>query len=491
MDSQFEVAAECGKLSLASVARCTGNGIVYDSGDMHVAASSAFSPTPTENIQLAWLVRLRWLALAGQLLVVAGIEGLLGIALPWGPLAAVLGAEAASNVLCRWAATHWRVTERWLVAVLALDVLLLTALLHMTGGPVNPFSFLYLVHIVLAAVTLQQAAAWALAGLGLLAFGLLFVLPPWPGATVHAHAGHADHLWLHLQGMYVAFAVSAAFVVYFVQRIRQALTEREHELAAARDLAARQAKFAALATMAAGAAHELGTPLSTIAVAAGELEKALAGCAPGALPDVRLIREQVRRCQGILQQLSVEAGQGMGEGVENVPVAELAERLRSRELGGKVKVQVEVSPLLRDRKIAVVRQAFVRAVENLVQNAVQASPDGSTVMVRCGEKNGALVVEVEDHGKGMSPQVLARAGEPFFTTKEPGQGIGLGLFLARTMIEQMGGQLDISSAEGRGTTATLVLPWDGATKHHVATDSRRATLNQFHSEDAADDSRRT
>jgi two-component system sensor histidine kinase RegB len=421
------------------------------------------------------LVRLRWLALLGQLLVVAGIEALLAVRLPWPWIAVVFGAEALSNLVCAGLAKRRPVTEAWLVVILALDVLLLTALLHMTGGPVNPFTFLYLVHIALAAVTLRPVAAWGLTALGLVAFGLLFALPAWPGFSPHEGNLHHDHLWLHLQGMYVAFGVSAVFIVYFVQRVREALAEREKELAAARDLTARQAKFAALATMAAGAAHELGTPLSTIAVAAKEVEKRLANAAEPIQADIRLIREQVRRCQRILHQMAAEAGQGVGEGIEAVPATDLASVLAAESPSKDVPVFVELDVDDPTRRIFVSRQAMARALRNLVRNAVQASPPGAAVHVRFSLRGPRLEIEVADRGRGMAPEVLSRAGEPFFTTKEPGEGIGLGLFLTRTLVEQMGGTLEVQSALGQGTTARIVLPAADATNRHVANPVESAT----------------
>ncbi|MCX8072946.1 MAG: ATP-binding protein [Candidatus Binatia bacterium] len=420
---------------------------------------SEFGGTPAlgpENIQLLWLARLRWLALTGQLLVVTGIEALLSMALPWVALGIVFGVEAASNLLCTWFARRRPVNEWWLVSVLAVDMVLLTALLHMTGGPVNPFSFLYLVHIALAAVTLRQLAAWGLTALGLIGFGLLFVLPPWPGFT--PPAAHHDHLWLHLQGMYVAFGISAVFIVYFVQRVREALAQRERELAAARDLAARQARFAALATMAAGAAHELGTPLSTIAVAARELEKALRDAPEEAAADIRLIRQQVRRCQTILQQMASEAGQGFGENMEMVSLAEFAAAIEEGGATQGAKIAVEVHGADTAQRIPIARQALSRAIANLLRNARQASREGCPIQVRIHTVDGLLRIEVRDHGHGMPAEVLARAGEPFFTTKPPGEGIGLGLFLTRTLVEQMGGQLELESEEGRGTTARILVP---------------------------------
>lgn len=441
------------------------------------AASATNLHTRPENIQLSWLVRLRWLALGGQILLVSGVDVLLGIPLPWVALLGVLGTEAASNLVCAWVANRHPVTERWLVAVLALDIVLLTALLHFTGGPVNPFTFLYLVHIALAAVVVRATAAWTLTGLGLLGFGLLFVLPPWPEGRLlgEVPSAHQDHLWLHLQGMYVAFGLSAVLLVYFIQRVRQALAQREQELGAARDLAARQARFAALATMVAGAAHELGTPLATIAVAARELERVLDGVPEGVRNDLALIRQEVRRCQHILQQMALATGQGTGESVEEVTIGEIAAEL-VREFGGEAeRLVVDVPHSLVGQRIGLVRQAFLRALANLVRNGLQASPAPSPVRVEFRQTGNQLQVEVVDRGAGMSADILARAGEPFFSTKPPGKGIGLGLFLARTMVQQMGGDLDLDSSPGMGTRARVHLPWPPATQSRIVEGNAGAT----------------
>jgi len=301
--------------------------------------------------------------------------------------------------------------------------------------------------------------------MALLAFGLLFVLPSWVGyPSATGDGGHGDHLWFHLQGMYVAFAVSAGFIVYFVQRLRQALAERERELALVRDLAERQAKFAALATVAAGAAHELGTPLSTIAVAARELECTLAREAEFARADIRLIRDQVRRCQHILQQMSGEAGQEIGEHLEAVRIEECAEAVVKAGLASPAAVCVEISPELKGATIHLPRRAINRALGCLLRNAEQASAPGRSIHLRFFARAGWLVAEVEDAGTGMEPAVLARAAEPFFTTKAPGEGIGLGLFLARSTARQLGGDLELESTAGAGTRARLVLPLDDARK---------------------------
>jgi two-component system sensor histidine kinase RegB len=276
--------------------------------------------------------------------------------------------------------------------------------------------------------------------------------------------GHAGHMALHLRGMWVAFGVAAAFIVYFLLRVRRALAVREEELSASRSLASRQERLASLATLAAGAAHELATPLSTIAVVAKDLEREVAAVgAPAAADDVRLMRAEVERCRRILSRMRVDAGDPAGEQFANVSVRELlAECLE----GGASErpVDVTVDEAAAGAVTALPRHAFGQALRGLVDNARQASPPGAPVKVRVATQGSArdgarrLVFEIADRGAGIPPELVARVGEPFFTTKPAGQGMGLGVFLARAIVERLGGGLSIRSAPGTGTTATLWLP---------------------------------
>jgi len=280
-----------------------------------------------------------------------------------------------------------------------------------------------------------------------------------------AAGGHAGHMALHLRGMWVAFGVASAFIVYFLMRVRRALGAREDELVASRSLAARQERLASLATLAAGAAHELATPLSTIAVVAKDLERAVvaAGAPAAAADDVRLMRQEVERCRRILARMRVDAGDPAGERFARVSVRELvADCLGgSNELERAVAVTVDETTAA--ATTALPRHAFGQALRGLVDNARQASPPGAPVSLRVAadDQRGRLVFEVADRGAGISPDLLARVGEPFFTTKPAGQGMGLGIFLARAIVERLGGELSIHSAPGAGTTATVWLPVAG------------------------------
>jgi len=407
------------------------------------------------RIKLDWLVKLHWAAILGQTVAILGVQRSGLVDLPVVPLLGLVAVEVGENVaLQAWLRSADRAPDALLAGVMLLDTVILTALLHLSGGHFNPFSTLYLVNVALAAVLLPPRWSWIQLVFSVAAFGLLFVLQDLAPFGVQEHEAM---MHIHLQGMLVAFAIAAFFIVLIVQQVTRALARQEAELGRVRHLAERREKLASLATLAAGAAHELATPLSTIAVAAGELDRALVrgGAVPDAHADLDLIREQVARCKVILQQMAARAGENAGEALEPVGVAAWLEASleglpgaeRVDRDGGGAAARVRGPP-----------RGLQRALRVLLQNAIQASPPGSRVTLRARAVGSVVAVEVVDRGAGMEPDVLSRAGEPFFTTKEPGQGSGLGLFLARALLEQLGGALELESAPGRGTTARMVLP---------------------------------
>ncbi|WP_224246985.1 ATP-binding protein [Hyalangium gracile] len=409
-------------------------------------------------INLSWLLRLRWGAVVGQggLILLAHLG--LGMPLPLLPLFATVGVGAVSNVaLGLWSRRPREIREWMLWAVMALDVVLLTVLLDLSGGPFNPFSTLYLVHIALAAVVLHARWTWALVALASACFGTLFVRHLWvPGGASGATHHHINDVPLHLEGMWLAFGVASAFIVYFVQRVTRALAEREAELMAARAVTARNEKLAALATLAAGAAHELSTPLSTIAVVARELERR-AELSPAGREDAQLIRQQVARCHDILAQMAADAGASRGEAFVAVTPAVLLERVLEG-LRGRERVQVEADGRHGQEQVSLPAGALTHAIRGVVKNALQASPPEGRVRLALVREERGWRLSVEDQGAGMPAEVLARAGEPFFTTKPPGEGMGLGLFLARAVLDQLGGKLELRSVPGQGTRVEMTWP---------------------------------
>jgi two-component system, sensor histidine kinase RegB len=409
---------------------------------------------PDRNaVNVQWLVRLRWAEIVGQAATILAVYVVLGVDLPVAALAGVVGVGLVSNLaLEAWAVRGGRaVGERGLAAVMALDVALLTLLLRLTGGPLNPFGFLYLVQIALATVLLRAAWTWTLVGLSFLCFGLL----------LFDHHALAIPDQTRMYGMWVALGVASAFIVHFLVRITSALAQREAELAEARNLAARQDRLASLATMAAGAAHELSTPLSTVALVAKELERHLvkAGGDPQLIDDAKLIRGEVGRCRAILDQMAGGAGT-VGESVEPRRIDELLTEALTG-VRAQPPIQRDVDAAVAAARVRLPPRAVGQALRSLVTNAQDASPSDANVVVRArlvGDVEPQLRIDIVDRGPGMSPEVLARLGEPFFTTKAPGRGMGLGLFLARAVIEGVGGTLGILSQVGRGTTVTVALP---------------------------------
>jgi len=405
---------------------------------------------PARNrVNLSWLLRLRWYQLIGQTSTVALVAMFLAVPLPLSELVAVVAAGVVSNIAFEVYFRDPRPVHEWqLAGIMALDVALLTMLLYLTGGPLNPFGFLYLVQIALATVLLHAAYAWTLVALSFLAFGAI--------VARHRPLAIPDHT--RMVGMWVALGVASAFIVHFLLRVLGALTQREDELAAARNLAARQERLAALATMAAGAAHELSTPLGTVALVAKELERHLVkgGGDPQLVEDAKLIREQVGRCRVILDQMAGSTA-AAGEGIEARTIGEILDESLTN-IRPAPPVTLEVPAELAKLPVQLPPRAISQALRSLITNAQDASSPDGAVEVSAVLAAGKLVIDIVDAGPGMPPEILARIGEPFFTTKPPGRGMGLGIFLARAVFESLGGNVLIESRPGTGTRVSIVVP---------------------------------
>ncbi|MGA2596327.1 MAG: ATP-binding protein [Bryobacteraceae bacterium] len=409
------------------------------------------------NLALPWVVRLRYGMVAGEAAVILGMYGFgLDFPLLWtlAPLAIIL----ASNILLgRLRMLPVRFTQETLGAVFCLDTLCLTAMLGLTGGPMNPFSLLYLVQITLSAVVLRKRWTWALGVLSTACFGLLFVFYV-PSAAFQPHRVEQG-LSPHLVGMWIAFVVAAALITFFTGKIADALRTREQEILLLQDQVARNERLASLVTLAAGAAHELGTPLGTIAVVAKELERYAIDAANGdaVLGDARLIRSEVDRCRRILERMSAQSAEPMGEAPSRVRVDDLIVQVIAQfPESQRTLLEIEIA----DRELSAVlpAQAAAQSLAALIQNALDASSGRCPVVISAKVSEGTLAIAVRDHGHGMPASVLRRIAEPFYTTKEPGKGMGLGTFLVRTFAESLGGRVMFDSVPGEGTTVTMELP---------------------------------
>ncbi|MCA9488669.1 MAG: HAMP domain-containing histidine kinase [Myxococcales bacterium] len=388
----------------------------------------------TGEVDLRWLVRSRWVLIGVATALVLGLQLALG-GLPWTSLLGLLGIAAASNaVLARVPGSPTTVAT----GALVFDVIGLTVFLALSGGANNPFAFLYLLEATIAALVLPRSATWAFVVAVGAAYASLFALP----APPHDHAA----MQRHLAGMWLAYAVCGPFVAIAVHGLRRIAADAETARQAAEQARHRSERLASLATLAAGAAHEIATPLGTIAVVAGELARS-----PDAntRDDAALVLREVERCRSVLQQLAADAGAAGADASRTLPLGELVREA----LADAPSLTFEAGPA-DDERVTCSERLVGQALRRLTTNAVQAA--GSAV-VRTRIDGDHACIEVIDQGPGMDAATLARAGEPFFSTRA-GSGMGLGLYFARAVAEHVGGSLVLTSEPGTGTTATLCLP---------------------------------
>jgi two-component system sensor histidine kinase RegB len=360
---------------------------------------------------------------------------------------------AVANVLTsRLVLARERATTAIAGAHLLLDAAALTALLALSGGVSNSFTTMYFVPMTLA-TQLSPRWTWAIGGACLLGFAGLFVLAPAPGGP----PGHEEHFVGHIRGMWVAFGMSAAFMITFVHRIATSLARQRAELERLKIGAQQDRQLAALGTLAAGAAHELGSPLGTIGMLVADLQVMDAKEQAEA---IATIKQEMARCKHILQQMSSPETRvgSLGAAAEPWKLTALEPELRS--MGPEVKVRLSEAAragAATTQPEEVVLQV-VRAVVSNALDACRAKPGSAGVVVEVEAAGEMATIRVIDDGVGMPPAAVAAAFDPFFSTKAEGSGMGLGLFLARAHLRKLGGTIELQSELGRGTTATVRFP---------------------------------
>lgn len=365
----------------------------------------------------------------------------------------VVAVLTLANVLtARLVLARGRATMAIAGAHLLLDAAAMTALLALSGGVSNSFTTMYFVPMTLA-TQLSPRWTWAIGGACLLGFAGLFVLAPLPVGP----PGHEEHFLGHIRGMWVAFGMSSAFMIYFVHRIALSLTRQREELARLRLSAQQDRQLAALGTLAAGAAHELGSPLGTIGVLVGDLQFMDAKEQGEA---IATIKQQMARCKNILQQMSspeVRVG-SLGAAAEPWPLETLLEEAR----GAGPEVRARLSPATpQGASTTQPQEVLLQIVRAIVSNAIdacRARPGSRGVEVELAAAGETAILRVVDDGVGMPPEAASAAFDPFFSTKAEGQGMGLGLFLARAHLRKLGGSIELESELGRGTTVTVQFP---------------------------------
>ncbi|MBK8163091.1 MAG: HAMP domain-containing histidine kinase [Gammaproteobacteria bacterium] len=406
--------------------------------------------TASTRLNLQRLVLLRAVLNGGELVALIVATTALGILLPVAAMSAVVLAHVLLNLYTAWRLRRPSpVRERELYVQLALDILAFGALLYLSGGATNPFSFLLLLPLTVSAAALPQRYSYATAGLAIGGYSLLMLFyRPLPQPS--AHGFH-----MHVVGMWIGFVLSAALIAYFVTRMGIALREHQQRLAHARERALRDERLLALGTLAAGAAHELGTPLATMAVVTDELARE---CADDARLGRRLaiVRAQIDRCKQVLSGLSEQAGEARAESGRKLGLRAYLDALIEQwhRRRPEVRHQVDWTGAQGAGPWIVVDRTLDQALYNLLDNAADASPD--SVEIVAGWDEDTLRIKVCDRGPGFRPEDLARAGQAFFTTKDGGQG--LGLYLALATVTRYGGSLDMHNRGSGGACVHLTLP---------------------------------
>jgi two-component system sensor histidine kinase RegB len=414
---------------------------------------------PSRRLRLNTLIRLRWLAIIGQSATVLIVAYWLGFPLPVIPCLALIACSAWLNLFLafRYPATH-RLTPSAALVILLFDALQLAGLLYLTGGLTNPFSVLMAVPVVISATSLPLRLT-AILGTVVVAAATLLVfyhLPlPWFEGTI------LPIPFIYIAGVWVAVVSTIAFTTMYAWRVAEEARQLAAALSATELVLQREQHLSALDGMAAAAAHELGTPLATIALVAREMERALAQD-ERFREDVTLLRTQSERCRDILKRLTSLSAEGETH-LGRMPFTSLVEEVIAphRDFG----IAIELDPVVQSGPEPVGRRnpGVIYGLGNVIENAVDFAR--ARVKVRWHWDEARVALEVVDDGPGFSADILDRIGEPYASKRSDraasrgGGGLGLGLFIAKTLLERSGATITFRNANEPGKGALVEVTW--------------------------------
>jgi two-component system, sensor histidine kinase RegB len=377
-----------------------------------------------------------------------------GIALPLTQLAIVIAFLIGLNIVSLLRHRYRNVVSNTeLFLALLLDVAALTAQLYQSGGAANPFVSLYLLQVTLAAVLLDAWSTWALV---IITSGCFVWLTAFH-RDVFLWRGHdGDFAWLHIQGMFVCFVLSATLLVLFITRINRNLRARDAHLASLRQQSAEEDHIVRMGLLASGAAHELGTPLSTLSVILNDWQHMpTLKEAPELSQEITEMQLQVDRCKTIVSGILMSSGEARGEGTLRTTVNAFLDGLAAEWRASRSPRRFDYTNAFGQDEAIVSDTALKQVIFNLFDNALEASPN--VVRVGVGRTDGDLVITVTDEGPGFSAEMLAEFGKPYRSSKgRPGGG--LGLFLVVNVVRKLGGLVVAENAASRGAIVTLTLP---------------------------------
>lgn len=417
---------------------------------------SADSAAGIKNLQQ--LVQLRWIAVIGQIATIEVASKVLGLALPYQQmlLAVVCLAlfNTASVLRLRFRRRFMReVRGPEVFVALLVDVLVLTLQLYLSGGITNPFIFLYLLQVTLGAVLLRGAYIWTMLAIIGVCFGLLAIYHE-PLPLVHdQQRGFSS---LYASGLVVCFLLNALLVSVFITRIQRNLRERDARLAEARERRAEEEHIVRMGLLASGAAHELGTPLSTMAVILGDWKRDPRLARDRVLQeDIAEMQTQVSRCKSIVSGILLSAGEARGEASAQTSVRAFVDALAQEWRDSRSIGELAYANHFGDDVPMVSDTTLKQAVFNVLDNAREVSPDWVGLTVT--HEGDDLCLEVIDQGPGFEANLLPSLGTPYQSTKDRA-GAGLGLFLVFNVARTLGGRVTACNRPEGGAAVAIYLP---------------------------------
>jgi len=405
---------------------------------------------------LRLLFWLRTFAVAAQSAAVLFADYVLAGPLPIRPIILTIGALALWNVLSyRDLYSDRRVQHGEIALHLVVDVTAFTSILYFTGGYTNPFVSLYLLPISLAAASLPAAYAWSIGAICGVCYSLVW---RWHVPLPAVNARFGSDFDLHVAGMWVNFLIAAMLIVFFVGRASRLLRRRDRELAALREMALRDQQIVELGTLAAGTAHELNTPLSTLAILVEELNES--ATSPAQREHLNVMAEQIQSINERLNRIAGNVGAARSAGATQVGLRAYLEALIDQWRGAHPDIELAVTYDLPANDTRIVAEATIgQVIRNVLDNAAHATLANGRdhVAVRVSCRDGRLDIAVTDEGTGLDP-TLSEVGLRVVSTKDG--GLGIGILLSRAALERFGGRLELANRPAGGVEAQIHLPLD-------------------------------
>ncbi len=415
------------------------------------------------RLRLQTIVRLRWFAVIGQLITVCIVYFGLRFDLPIGFCLLTIAASAWLNIFLgvNYPLRH-RLSARFASMLLTYDMVQLTVLLFLTGGIHNPFIMLIIAPVTVSAATLpgRNTIVLGATALALTTFLFLFHLPlPW-GAGERPEFSN-----VYLLGFFTAVVACTIFLAIYAWRLSHEARQMSAALTATELVLAREQKLHALDGLAAAAAHELGTPLGTIVLVAKELGKTLPADSP-LQEDMQLMRGQAERCRDILQKLTRQPS-GQDPMHLHVTLSQIIDEAADPHRNGEVCITYQLSPNAQAVNKAEPHgernPGLIYGLGNLIENAVDFAK--TEVIVRASWGGGKVAIEIIDDGPGFSPDVIDHIGEPYITTRPSNKGtgdqtgLGLGFFIAKTLLERTGAVIEFDNRQAPEHGAIIKMTW--------------------------------